>query len=162
MATGTWAWFFCLVFHREQTVSWAELRQASVKSPARVELSLAYSLLTVENQTKKPGPGRHRDFARLWRSCAVSWVAVWVYGPYLARRCACGTLNGSSAARFSSQAYRTKTSHSHQSDMLGYQYGCTHWQLSMQIIKGNMSIYLFYYTDCVNIGVRRQLKDQLL
>ena len=48
---------FCLVFHREQTVSWAELRQASVKSPARVELSLAYSLLTVENQTKKTGPG---------------------------------------------------------------------------------------------------------
>ena len=44
----------------------------------------------------------------LWRSCAVSWVAVWVYGPYLARRCACGTLNGSSAARFSSQAYQTK------------------------------------------------------
>ena len=35
----------------------------------------------------------------------VSWVAVWVYGPYLARRCACGTLNGSSAARFPSQAY---------------------------------------------------------
>ena len=58
----TWAWFFCLVFHREQTVSWAELRQASVKSPARVELSLAYSLLTVENQTKKPGP----DVSLVW------------------------------------------------------------------------------------------------
>ena len=55
--TRTRAWFFCLVFHREQTVSWAELRQASVKSPATVELSLAYSLLTVENHTKKPGPG---------------------------------------------------------------------------------------------------------
>ena len=43
----------CLVFHREQSVSSAELRQASVKSPAKGELSLAYALLAEENQTKK-------------------------------------------------------------------------------------------------------------
>ena len=48
------------------------------------------------------GPGRHRELARLWRSCAVSWVAVWVYGPYLARCCACGTLNGSKMSIYNS------------------------------------------------------------
>ena len=37
---------------------------------------------------------------------------------------------------------RTKTSHSHQSVMLGCQNGCAQWQLSVQIIKGKMSIYL--------------------
>ena len=35
----------------------AKERQASVKSPTKGELSSAYALLTVENQTKKPGPG---------------------------------------------------------------------------------------------------------
>ena len=54
---GFWARFFCLVLHGEQSVSSAELRQASVKSPTKGELSSAYALLTVENQTKKPGPG---------------------------------------------------------------------------------------------------------
>ena len=56
----------------------------------------------------RPKPGRHRDFARLYRTllCCLFWVAVWVYGPYLARRCAWYTLNGSSAARFSSQVCR--------------------------------------------------------
>ena len=44
--------FSCLVFHREHRVRWAELRQASIKSPANGELSLAYALLTVENQPK--------------------------------------------------------------------------------------------------------------
>ena len=59
----------------------------------------------------------------------------------------------------------TKTSHSRQSDMLGCQ-----WQLSMQIIKGKMSTYLILLLsnylillilllDCVNLGVRRQLRD---
>ena len=33
---------------------WAELRQASVKSPANGQVSSAYALLTVENQTKNP------------------------------------------------------------------------------------------------------------
>ena len=51
-----WARFFCLVLHGEQSVSSAELRQASVKSPTKGELSSAYALLTVENQTEKPGP----------------------------------------------------------------------------------------------------------
>ena len=32
--------------------------------------------------------------------------------------------------------------------------------MSVQIIKGEMSIYLIlYYTDCVNLGVRGQLRD---
>ena len=73
---STWAWFFCLVFHREQTVSWAELRQASVKSPARVELSLAYSLLTVENQTKKPGPGSGLLSGKLRLPFLIAWPSA--------------------------------------------------------------------------------------
>ena len=40
----------------------AELRQASVKSPAKGELSSAYALLTEENQTNKACPWR---FSRL-------------------------------------------------------------------------------------------------
>ena len=81
LSSYTRAWFFCLVFHREQTVSWAELRQVSVKSPARVELSLAYSLLTVENQTKKPGPDHH--FAQpsstisIWHLCSYFHPCVY-------------------------------------------------------------------------------------
>ena len=37
----------------ERKLSWAELRQASVKGPAKGELSSAYASPTVENQTQK-------------------------------------------------------------------------------------------------------------
>ena len=40
-----------VVFHREQSVSWAELRQASVKSPAEGELSSAYTVTNADNVT---------------------------------------------------------------------------------------------------------------
>ena len=44
---------------------------------------------------------------------------------------------------------RTKTSHSRQLDMLGCQYGCTQWQLSVQIIKGNVSIIISNSTTSI-------------
>ena len=40
------------LFHREQSIRWAELRQASFNSLAKGELCSAYALLTVENQAQ--------------------------------------------------------------------------------------------------------------
>ena len=81
LCSYTRARFFGLVLHGEQSVSSAELRQASVKSPTKGELSSAYALLTVENQTKKPGPDYYfaQAFYTMWFFWSESFLMCHVY-----------------------------------------------------------------------------------
>ena len=61
---------FYLVSHREQSINWTELTFSRTFNTGLSQLSSAYPLLTVENQTKQPGP-TNRPLAVLdvtWRS----------------------------------------------------------------------------------------------
>ena len=65
----------------ECKLSWAELREASVKDTAKVELSLASALLTVKKQSKakqtKPNKAKKRGGLFFLRKCVIredSWT----------------------------------------------------------------------------------------